>query len=76
MPSLPSRNKTLAIAVKKYAKADIRVFYSCVILPNLQLSSGEVNGFPKGGKYPKNVPQPIYLAYLPPKSINWFYLLG
>ena len=29
--SLPSRNKTLAIAVKKYAKADIKVFYFCQI---------------------------------------------
>ena len=39
MPSLPCRNKTLAIAVKKYAKEDIKVFYSCAILPNFQLSS-------------------------------------
>ena len=30
--SLPSRNQTLAIAVKKHAKVDIKLFFSCPIL--------------------------------------------
>ena len=32
MPSFPSRNKTLAIAVKNYAQANIKVFCSCLSL--------------------------------------------
>ena len=27
--------------------------------------------FPRGGKYPKDVPLPIYLDYLEPKGISW-----
>ena len=34
MFSRSSRNKTLAIAVKKYKKADIKVFYSGPVLPD------------------------------------------
>ena len=33
-PSLPSTNETFAIAVEKYAKADMKVFQSCPILLN------------------------------------------
>ena len=33
-PGLPLRNKTLAIAVKKYSKADIKVFWCRPIFPN------------------------------------------
>ena len=35
--SLPSRNKTLAVAVKNYAKTDIKVLWSCPVLPNLSI---------------------------------------
>ena len=34
LPSLPSRNKSMIIAVKNYADADIKVFGSCSILLN------------------------------------------
>lgn len=27
--------------------------------------------FPRGGKYPQDVPLPIYLVYLEPKGISW-----
>ena len=27
--------------------------------------------FPRGGKYPKDVPLPKYLHYLDPKGISW-----
>ena len=30
VPSLPCRNKSLALVLKKYAKADIKVFRSCL----------------------------------------------
>ena len=41
MPRLPSRNKTLLIAVKNYAKGDIKVFYSFTLLHIFCLSTEE-----------------------------------
>ena len=32
VPSLPSRNQTLAIAVKKHAKVDMKLLLSCPVL--------------------------------------------
>ena len=32
VPGLPFRNETLAIAVKKHAKVDIKPFLSCLVL--------------------------------------------
>ena len=34
MPSLPCKNQTLTRAVKKHAKVDIKLFFSCPILLN------------------------------------------
>ena len=37
MSSLPSRNETLAVAVKKHAKVDIKLFLSCPVLLDLSI---------------------------------------
>ena len=37
MPGLPSRNETLAVAVKKHAKVDIKLFFSCTVLLDFSL---------------------------------------
>ena len=39
MPSLPPKNETLAIAVKKHAKKDIKPFLSCSILLDFSILS-------------------------------------
>ena len=37
VPSLPPRNYTLAIAVKKHAEEDIKLFLSCPVAVHLAL---------------------------------------
>ena len=37
MPSLPSRNQTLPIAVKKHTKMDTKLFFYCPVLPDLPM---------------------------------------
>ena len=39
VPSLPSRNLTLAIAVKNHAKVDIKLFFSCLVLLDFSILS-------------------------------------
>ena len=62
---------TLSLTVQHQCDLRDTIPLYCSPITSHPTLTGEAEGFPKAGKYPKHVTLPTYLDYLQPSSISW-----